>query len=108
MVEDGENGMWVRRGEDDKQHPLNKTFVVPVDRSQLKQPAPEPTRGATIIDVGYVARGSNFERPGIDVIRIARFGGTFTYNTATAGYSEGGYGDFGYGGWNGVDVEDDF
>ena len=106
MVEDGNTGMWVRRGEDDKKHPLDKTFVPPIDRAQLKgNPVPEPMRGTTVIDVGYASVGSNFERPQMDVITIPTSGGTFTYTTADGGYGEGGFGEFGYGGATGVDEE---
>ena len=109
LVEDGETGMLVRRGEQDRKHPLSRKFTPPLDRATIRgEVDPEPTRGPTILDVGYMVTGSNFERPIMSVITIPTTGGTYTYNTADGGYGEGGFGEFGYGGWTDIDEEGNY
>lgn len=98
LIEDGETGMLVRRGENDRKHPLSREFVPPIDRATLLGPAElERQPGTTVIDVGYTAPGSNFERPNMGTFNIPQTGGTFVA-FVQSGYGEFGYGALGYGG----------
>ena len=109
MIEDGETGMLVRKGENDRAHPLSQKFVPPIDRASILGTfEPEPMRGDTILDVGYDSVGSNFERPMMPVISIPTTGGTFVYSVGEEGYGEGGFGEFGYGGYTVIDGEGDY
>ena len=100
LVEDGQTGVLVKRGTQDRRHPLDRPVAPPLDRAALKAPKPEIQRGTTTIYIGYtdVLPGSNYERPGISALSIATTGGTFSYFTVGGGYGFGGYGEYAYGG----------
>lgn len=102
MVEDGEiRGLYVKRGEDDPQHPQKYPKVIPPDRAQVvRKMYDSDLEGAALrrYVVGYAAN-SSFERDGIPVLSLVPTYGTFTYTeTDDLGYGYGGYGTFGYGG----------
>jgi hypothetical protein len=59
LVEDGHiKGLWVERGEDDKEHPQKHARKIPADRIQVRRGIPERSKGPVTIRVGYEA-GSN-------------------------------------------------
>lgn len=59
LVEDGHiRGLWVERGEDDKEHPQKYARKLPADRIQIRRGIPERSKGGTTIRVGMEA-GTN-------------------------------------------------
>jgi hypothetical protein len=103
MVEDGEiRGLYVRRGEDDQQHPQKFPKIIPPDRAQfVRKMYDADLEGSQLrrYVVGYSADPTTFAREGFPVLSLVPSYGTFTYTeTDDLGYGYGGYGTFGYGG----------
>jgi hypothetical protein len=70
MVEDGEvRGLYVKRGEDDKQHPQKFPKVIPPDRSQVARKMYDADlEGSQVtgkVVIGFLADPVTFERQGI-------------------------------------------
>lgn len=105
LVEDGHTGVLVKRGTEDRQHPLSQRFIVPIDRIQVKSPTQETQNGATTIDVGMIPDQTTWQYQGIGSITLPGFSGTFGYLTIEGGYSEGGYGVSGYSGASADNLE---
>lgn len=105
LIEDGHyKNILVKKGTQDREHPLDRPVIPGLDRVQIKagRNYKETQTGRTIINVGYEAGAeSNFIRPGVDALKFAETGGTVTFQTPIGGYGEFGYGAYGYGGTGG-------
>jgi hypothetical protein len=103
MVEDGEiRGLYVKRGEDDPQHPQKYPKVIPPDRAQVvRKMYDADLEGSNLRQyvVGYTSDPTTYDRSLIPVLSLVPSYGTFTYTeTDDYGYGIQGYGTFGYGG----------
>lgn len=103
MVEDGEiRGLYVKRGEDDPEHPQKYPRVIPPDRAQVvRKMYDADLEGSALRSyvVGYTADPTTYAREGWPMLCLVESNGVFTYTlTDDYGYGIGGYGTFGYGG----------
>jgi hypothetical protein len=103
MVEDGEiRGLYVKRGEDDPQHPQKYPKVIPPDRAQVvRKMYDADLEGSNLLRyvIGYTSDPTTYAREGFPRLTLVPTYGVFTYTeTDDLGYGIGGYGTFGYGG----------
>jgi hypothetical protein len=88
MVEDGEiRGLYVKRGEDDKEHPQKFPKVIPPDRATLARKMYDADlEGSQItgtVTIGFLADPVTFERQGIPSMSMDSSGSvSVTYTEA--------------------------